>query len=444
MTLTMDNRLRIAIFLYGYPIANSPSIINCVSLLANAGYTIDVFTDRAQLGGYDFQHPQIHLYMQNVERSSASRHTPEVGIPSTQPTGLRSRIRDRLPSPLLEATAPLRRWLWERWYSYHAEWNGLKTQIVPLLSYVRWVSERSVPNSYLCLIGVEDEGLIATWWVATRWRIRFIYYNLEIRIPQRGATWVQRLRKGLERSAHRRAWFTIIQDAERAATLQKVNRLVEMPSVFVPVAATGPAFTDKTSLLRARLHIPAHKHIILYAGLLAEWAMCLELAEAARQWPEDWVLVLHGFVPNNYEHYIAQLREAVAVSCGHALLSLEPVPYEQLDELLASADVGLALYRNLDENFYQISSASGKLAHYTKCGLPIVIVDFESTRRLMDRYGCGICIKDVSQVTPAVKTILENYDSFRSNAFDCYRDHYNYDVHFAAVIERIDSLRGGA
>ena len=59
---------------------------------------------------------------------------------------------------------------------------------------------------------------------------------------------------------------------------------------------------------------------------------------------------------------------------GKVLFSLNPVSTYELDSLVASADVGIALYseKELGYRATYMGLAAGKIGNYLKCGVPII------------------------------------------------------------------------
>jgi glycosyltransferase involved in cell wall biosynthesis len=202
------------------------------------------------------------------------------------------------------------------------------------------------------------------------------------------------------------------------------------------VCAEGEPFREKTSFLRERLGLSEDKRIIVYAGFIADWAMCAEIAENAQSWPENWVMVFHTHGYND-ESYIKKVR---SFERSNVRFSMSPVPYDELSPFLASADIGVALYRDLGANFTLISSASGKLAHYLKSGLPVLVNSYPNILQVVNKYHCGICIDNPNQLPEAIDKILNNYERMRSGAYLCYEENYRFDHHFAKVVDRIGRL----
>ena len=172
------------------------------------------------------------------------------------------------------------------------------------------------------------------------------------------------------------------------------------------------------------------------AGFIADWAMCAEIAESAQSWPKNWVLIFHTHGYNN-KSYINKVRR---FENSNLLFSLSPVPYEELPAFLASADIGIALYRDLGSNFTLISSASGKLAHYLKSGLPVVVNSYPGVSKIVKQYNCGIAIDGPDQLQEAISNIFDNYQQMHSGAYLCYEDNYRLSHYFAKVVDIIEQL----
>ena len=246
------------------------------------------------------------------------------------------------------------------------------------------------------------------------------------------------LYKALERWCNRRALFTIIQDDERARLLAAANGISISQIITVPNSPLGRAARQDSDYLREKFQIPKERKIILHAGGLADWTMSLELAEATRTWSGDWVLIFHTREAQNGDAYLDKVRAAADNS--RVLFSLQPVPYAQLDALVGSADIGIALYRDIGENVSQIGLSSGKLAQYLKCGLPVVTTDFPSLRQIIDGYRCGICVSDPQKVGQAVGEILRHYDTYSANSVVCYNELFSPEKHFDKVLARLNRI----
>jgi glycosyltransferase involved in cell wall biosynthesis len=298
-------------------------------------------------------------------------------------------------------------------------------------------------KSYLCLIGVEKLGLIWASKVAKYLRSQFIYYSLELytddfqHLIMRNSAAFKRLRL-VERECHKRAAATIIQDVDRARVLFRDNgiSMAQATIFYVPVSLLGGPFELRTQFFHQTHNIPHDKKIILYFGQLAEDRFCLDLAHAAQKFPEQWVLIMHGWGNDR------TINKIKAIDSQHRVrLSLDMIPSDRLQEAVASADVGLALYNGRISNDRLTAFSSEKMAFYAQCGVPFVAFDYPEYRALADREGSGVVIRDVKELAGAVATILTSHDEFRRNAHRSFEKYYNFRSNFAEVLNGLVTLR---
>ena len=85
------------------------------------------------------------------------------------------------------------------------------------------------------------------------------------------------------------------------------------------------------------LNIPDNRRIILAFGLMTDRRFTPDLIGLAQSFPEDWVLVVHGY-PSTGD-VLRELRSRNTANL--AIISTELVPPTQINDLVASADIGL-------------------------------------------------------------------------------------------------------
>jgi glycosyltransferase involved in cell wall biosynthesis len=402
---------RVGIVLYGYGLGNSPSLINAAKMLAHLGYHVDFFTCETFLGNISFVEPQIQIH--EIKSSSAT-------------SGL-------FPKILRFAFQQIR----GRFLPWSSQIRITESSLEKyILSYADTLASVIEQAAYTCFIGVEPLGLMTAFLLCDKTRIPFIYYNMELHNEPDIATADEFVEKKIEKKYNKYAAFTITLDRERAVLISTENDIPEDSIVTVPVCAEGEPFRKKTNYLREKLGLEIGDKIILYAGFIADWAMCEEIAKVAQSWPKSWIMVFHSHGYHN-DRYVRRIKRLVG---ERVRLSLSPVTYEELPALLASADIGIALYKDLGANFTLISSASGKIAHYLKCGLPVVVNSYPGISQIVDKYFCGIGIDSPVQIRGAIEKILMNYERMKSGAYLCYEERYRFSRHFTQVVDRIGRL----
>jgi hypothetical protein len=166
-----------------------------------------------------------------------------------------------------------------------------------------------------------------------------------------------------------------------------------------------------------------------------------ELAQAFVSINKGYALIFHDREQRAIDDpYIKSLKE---INSKNLFLSLKPLPYEKIERIYASATIGLAFYRNLDNNFSQISKASGKISHYLKYGVPLLVNNLESLSKLVEQYNVGIVIKDPLnslEIESAIEKILKDYSYYSKNATICFEEEFNFSKKIQPILSFMKSL----
>lgn len=428
--MTREEKNRIGIFLYGYGLGNSPSLINAGKLLASAGFDVDYFPYCTFVGDIKFDNPRITVHSFGEASKEGNK-------------GYLDALKDLMPPSFRitmgrmygQATDLKSELIGKVFYGNNA--TAFESEILSdIKQYVNKVDDLINGYQYKCFIGVEPEGLIVAGMIGEKQKIPVVYYNMELRLSSEIRTIAEKVIKKYEKIFNKTAVLTIIQDEERARLLASDNEARMQEFLIVPVCADGPRFEQRTDWLRRKFNLSDIDRIVLYAGFISDWASCEELAKSAVSWPKNRILIIHS-----HGYYDPAYLQKVKKYEGEKVkISLDPVPYDDLSSFLASADIGIALYKDIGKNFTAIGSASGKLAHYLKSGLPVITNDYPSIKKIIDSYDCGVCIDSPQKITDAMEKIFEEYDIMRQNAFRCYEDNYMFSKNFSKVIDRIKSL----
>ena len=419
---------RVALFIMYKNIENSASIVHFIKSLAEEGYTVDIFSPNRYKVISDYGYENINFY--------AYRYLNREG-----------KFKFKIIKQILNFKQ-IRRSLLK--LNDYVRLHGIKTAIHYAIFLVKDLKflyldhiDSIVKNKkYRCVIGIEKGGLIMAD-LANYNEVPLIYYSLELyySVPPGIRGFGFRITKELEARAHNNAIVTIIQDKERAKVLFEYNEISEdkQEILYLPVSMLGDSFKEKTDYFYKTLDIPRDKKILLQLGSIGLERMSVEIAKFAQNWPEDWVLVMHGGIDEGTKHKIMELNKK-----GNIFLSEKKVPFENIPEVVASAHIGLVFYKNLTDynyyNNYYIGSSSGQLAHYLQCGIPIITLNIPSLRRVVDEFQCGLTVDDVDSIAESAKIIFSNYEFFRENAFKCFEEKYRFAKYFENIRSFIECL----
>jgi glycosyltransferase involved in cell wall biosynthesis len=94
------------------------------------------------------------------------------------------------------------------------------------------------------------------------------------------------------------------------------------------------------------------------------------------------------------------------------IFSNSNLPPEGIMKLLSDADIGFVSYKASDENFANITWASGQIAEHTRARLPVIAHGDTSLNDFVKEYNIGIGIKDMRELSDAIKKIKSDYEGY--------------------------------
>ncbi len=316
------------------------------------------------------------------------------------------------------------------------------TGIIPIIEIIIFILQAllySIKNYRLISpqtsfnIGIDTNGSILALIHNYIFKSKFAYLSLEITSLSHYRK-LSRLLKYIEYIAYRKAECIIIQDKDRFKSLCKYNHY-QHPNVFyLPNSSTinnscsslanhdGNYFTKIFNLNQNNFST-----LVIQAGMICNEVYSQELASAFNSIKNGVALIFHERQKKSLQDpYIKSLTE---INSTNLLLSLDPLPYEEIDRVFESATIGLAFYRNIDDNFSQIAKASGKLSFYLKHGKPVLVNNIESLSTLVETYKIGVVINNPSdpiEIESAIKVILDNYSFYSKNAKTCFAQEFDF------------------
>jgi glycosyltransferase involved in cell wall biosynthesis len=289
-------------------------------------------------------------------------------------------------------------------------------------------------------------GGLAAFVVSLLFHVRRVYHPLEL--PQvnsyesspglpDGTVEKLRLADFAERLAIRSADLVIAHDHDRADFIAAAAKVSRSKIEILPNAPRGVGPRHKTRWLAEALGIPAGTRIVLHFGGVGPNFDLVRLVTGVESWPEGWCLVIHSSFKAGGDEYLARLQ---ACATGkRVFFSLKPVSSAVADELVVSADVGVATY-SLKDAGYRVALmglASGKIARYLRCGLPVVASDVSTVRKYIEQYDCGFCFDDPASVGTLLPRISNRYGELSQNAVRCFEGLFSPDPYCRKIADRL-------
>jgi hypothetical protein len=404
-----------SIFFYEGYVCVAPTIINLAKSLNNHGYSVKIYATKTQFT--------------NVEK--IGDNTTVTYFKKASDIPLISRIllifyyklKIKAKIPLIELIV----------FAHHSFINTFKT-----------INSKSLKNNIS--IGVDTNGSILALFESCFFKHKFVYLSLELNDPNnlKGLAKIINL---LERLAYRKSECVIIQDEDRFKTLCEYNQYQHPQVFYLPnSSSSSEALVEEPqskNYFREKFNLNEEKFssIILQAGAIEDAVLSKELAQAFASVNNKCALVFHERQKREVDDpYMKLLQE---INSKNLFLSLEPVAYEQIDRIYTSATIGLAFYKDINNNYSQISMASGKLSYYLKHSKPVIVNNLQSLARLIEKYKIGVVIQDPLnplEIELAIERILSNYSFYSKNARICFDEEFDFAKKINPILSFIESL----
>jgi hypothetical protein len=400
-----------------------PSLCNTVTLLAKSGYGVDIITTSdytCVLPKFQEKNIQIVTIHRDFVVEKFVQFQTKLNVQNKRVNSFITLIRKGV-------------------FLINLIIKEIKIALIPISLYLRHKK-----NTYHCFIGVDPEGLIIASHCTRFIKVPVIYYSLELLLSQEVVRPSDRILKQKEVAFSKRANFIIIQDKERALLMSKDNDIPLSQFVFVPNSPLGTSKRKKTNYWYKRFNISREIKIVIHSGSIGSWTGKEQIIKSVENWPENWVLIIHTKYSSEQNEEILKLQKNS--NPEKVFFSLKPVSWQEYDEMIDSADIGIAFYviisgsTYLQENIRSVGLSSGKIAYYLKSGLPVITNKESSTSDLILNAKCGISVGSCKDIGGAIVSISENYDEYSRNAQKFFDLNLNFEKKFLEVIYRIDGL----
>jgi|GEM_PF-1368857 len=403
-----------SIFFYDGWLGAAPTVINVADLLSKNGYQVTIFTRDIEKIGYRYIKP-IDLnsnikviYFRPLKVDFLVKLLSKMGLGSLVPT------------------------------------VSLTLFSLQILNYRLKTSSTQLEHSIS--IGIDTDGATLALLEAYLKKSKLVYLSLELN-DANNFNRLDKLRLIADRLAFKKSSCVIIQDKDRFINLCAYGNYRHSKVFYIP-NSLSLGNSEKISLsfkssnfFRELFNLEEKRspYLVVAAGMINDFVFAKELADAFNSINKKFALIFHVSRKRDLnEPYIKALKE---INSNSLFLSLNPLPYEQIDRVFTSITIGLACYRGIDENYSNIAKASGKLAGYLMHGKPVLMSDLQSLSELNAKYQFGIVIKDPSspsEIEQALETIIANYGLYSNNAILCYKEEFDFNSKSSEFFNFID------
>jgi len=303
---------------------------------------------------------------------------------------------------------------------------------------------RLARHAYDLVIAVNPDGLVRAAAYRRQRPGPLVYFSFELLFRDELPNRTFRRLKTLETAASQAADLVVIQDPKRMQLLAAENHLAPERFALLPVAPSALPRAARSEALRRRLGVAAHQTLVLHAGSFSAFTYADELLQDVSRWPPDAVLVVHGRKhPGPQDIHLRRLQRLKA---ANVVYSGQPMAAEDYETLIASADIGLALYKPNprspyeQRNIAEIGLSSGKFAFSMKYGLPVVSIRQPTYRALLADYPFGLDLDAIDELPAAIGALQNDLERHRAAARRLFDDRLAFERNWPAVRARLAEL----
>ena len=193
---------------------------------------------------------------------------------------------------------------------------------------------------------------------------------------------------------------------------------------------------EKNDRLRQRLGLDPSVRIVLYQGNIQPDRRLDILVRAATFLEDDIVIVMLG---KGIEPTISEIKALIASEgLADRVKILPPVPYEELLDWTASADLGLTLIPP-DGTLNMRTCLPNKLFEYLMAGLPVLTSPMEAVAPLVTSYDVGQVVPSLAaaDLGAAINAMLRDdagLARMRLNALNAAQREFNWEKESPSLI----------
>lgn len=217
---------------------------------------------------------------------------------------------------------------------------------------------------------------------------------------------------------------------------QEFSRRYHLPEVVTIRNMLAYRAVEKNDRLRQYLGLGSQARIVLYQGHIQDDRGLELLVKAAPFLAMDTVIVMMG---KDYGTTRAEL-EALITRDGVAnrVKIIPPVPYEELLDWTASADIGLTIFPP-DYSLSIRMTQPNKLFEYLMAGVPVLSTQLEAIVEVLETYDVGQVVTSIEPeaIGRAINAMLADEGALRRmsrNALEAAKNELNWEKESAQLV----------
>ena len=151
--------------------------------------------------------------------------------------------------------------------------------------------------------------------------------------------------------------------------------------------------------------------------------------------------ILYLILGGASEYFLAQAEQK---GFADQVETIKQLPFDEMLEYLAIADIGITPLQPGDKNTYY--SLARKFLEYVAAGIPVIVSDFPEYKALVEKYDLGLLIdpENPQEIAAAVNRLVEDQQlrvQLGENAARAFEVELNWEVESRKLFELYDNLR---
>lgn len=193
----------------------------------------------------------------------------------------------------------------------------------------------------------------------------------------------------------------------------------------------------KSNRLHQRLGLDPHVRIALYVGNIQRNRGLHLLVQAAQFLEKDIVIVMMG---QGFAETLPQIQSQISsLRVADRVKILPPVPYDELIEWTASADIGLSVLPP-DYSLSIQKCLPNKFFEYLMAGLPVLSSQLDAIAEVIKTYDVGRVVPSIApeDVGAAINAMLADHDDLARmsmNALEVSRQLFHWEKESQKLID---------
>lgn len=212
----------------------------------------------------------------------------------------------------------------------------------------------------------------------------------------------------------RKAHFNVMCEETRAYLLRAKWQLPELPYIMPNKPFDSPSVFDEVTNQQAKrlLDQLKNKKIIILQGLIKEFTILRNFAEAMNDLSDDYVLLLMGPETPEIVNPLLEISNKIVYS--------KYIPAPNHLQVTQRAYIGIVYYNGF-VSLNNAFCAPNKIYEYSAFGLPMLANNIPGLKNTVGCSGSAICCDlTKSNIIKAVLTIENNYQQMKNAAYDFY------------------------